>query len=221
MLTSSISGTHVSGTIGGTTYGVAKQVSLYAVKVLDADGSGTNSGVISGMNYVASDSKTRSCPNGSVANMSLGGSRSTAVNSAAASMVSAGVFLAVAAGNDGANAALYSPASESTACTVGATTKADALASYSNFGALVDILAPGTNILSSWIGSNSATNTISGTSMATPHITGLGAYILAFVGSKTPAQLCTYLQSISTKSTLSGVPSSTNNYLAFNGNPSG
>lgn len=197
------SGTHVAGTIGGTTYGVAKKVSLYAVKVLNASGSGTNSGVISGMNYVTTDSQSRSCPNGVVANMSLGGSKSTAVNTAAANMVSAGVFLAVAAGNDGANAASYSPASESTACTVGATTSADALASYSNFGALVDILAPGSNVLSSWIGSNSATNTISGTSMATPHITGLGAYYLALSGAKTPAALCAYVstQNILKKST--------------------
>ncbi|KAK9775386.1 putative Cuticle-degrading protease [Seiridium cardinale] len=231
-------GTHVAGTIGGTTYGVAKKVSLYAVKVLNASGSGTNSGVISGMNYVASDSQTRSCPKGVVANMSLGGSTSTAVNSAAASMVKAGVFLAVAAGNDGANAANSSPASEPTVCTVGATTSADALASYSNFGAVVDILAPGSNVLSAWIGSNSATNTISGTSMATPHITGLGAYFLALNGAKTPAALCTYfwipkgvndiltrshqqIQTTSTKNKITGVPSSTKNYLAFNGNPSG
>lgn len=219
-LTGDLSGTHVAGTIGGTTYGVAKKVSLFAVKVLNAQGSGTNSGVISGMNYVATDSQSRSCPKGTVANMSLGGSTSTAVNSAAAAMVQAGVFLAVAAGNDGANAANSSPASEPTVCTVGATTSADALASYSNFGALVDILAPGSNILSSWIGSNSATNTISGTSMATPHIAGLGAYLLALNGAQTPAALCAYIQSSSTKSKITGVPSSTKNYLAFNGNPS-
>lgn len=191
----SFSGTHVAGTIGGTTYGVAKKVSLYAVKVLNASGSGTNSGVISGMNFVATDSQSRSCPKGTVANMSLGGSTSTAVNSAAAAMVKAGVFLAVAAGNDGANAANSSPASEPTVCTVGATEKTDSLASYSNFGAVVDILAPGTNILSSWIGSSSASNTISGTSMATPHITGLAAYLLALQGAKTPAALCTYVSS--------------------------
>ncbi|KAH8666432.1 proteinase T-like protein [Xylariales sp. PMI_506] len=214
-------GTHVAGTVGGTTYGVAKKVSLYAVKVLNSQGSGTNAGVISGMNYVATDSQTRSCPKGAVANMSLGGSRSTAVNSAAAAMVQAGVFLAVAAGNDGQNAALSSPASEPSVCTVGATEKTDKLASYSNFGAVVDILAPGTNILSSWIGSNTATNTISGTSMATPHITGLGAYLLALSGAKTPAALCAYIQSLATKNAVSGVPSGTYNYLAFNGNPSG
>lgn len=128
---------------------------LYAVKVLDSSGSGTNSGVISGINFVASDAPTRSCS--SVANMSLGGSKSTAVNSAAAALVQAGVFLAVAAGNSAANAANYSPASETTACTVGATTNTDTLASYSNYGSVVDILAPGSSIVSSYIGSTSAT----------------------------------------------------------------
>lgn len=181
----------------------------------------TSSGVIAGMNYVTNDVKTRSCPNGSVANMSLGGSTSSAVNSAAAAMVNAGVFLAVAAGNDNANAANSSPASESTVCTVGATTSSDARASYSNYGAVVDIFAPGSNILSSWIGSTSATNTISGTSMATPHITGLGAYLLTLLGKKTPAALCAYIASTAQSGILSGIPSGTVNKLAFNGNPSG
>jgi subtilisin family serine protease len=173
------------------------------------------------MNYVTNDVKTRSCPKGAVANMSLGGSTSSAVNSAAAAMVKAGVFLAVAAGNDNTNAANSSPASESTVCTVGATTSSDARASYSNYGAVVDIFAPGSNILSSWIGSTSATNTISGTSMATPHITGLGAYLLALLGSKTPAALCAYIASTAQSGILSGIPSGTVNKLAFNGNPSG
>ncbi|PKS05395.1 hypothetical protein jhhlp_008771 [Lomentospora prolificans] len=213
-------GTHVAGTIGGSTYGVAKQTKLYAVKVLDANGSGTNSGVIAGINFVASDSKTRSCPKGVVANMSLGGSKSTAVNSAAAALVNAGVFLAVAAGNDNANAANYSPASEPSVCTVGATTSSDVRSSFSNYGSVVDIFAPGTSILSTWIGGTSATNTISGTSMASPHIAGLGAYLLAFLGKKTPAELCSYIASTSNKNLLSGIPSGTVNYLAFNGNPS-
>ncbi|KAK3326988.1 peptidase S8/S53 domain-containing protein [Cercophora scortea] len=213
-------GTHVAGTVGGSTYGVAKATKLYAVKVLDASGSGTNSGVIAGINFVATDSKTRSCPNGTVANMSLGGSKSTATNSAAAALVSAGVFLAVAAGNDNANAANYSPASESTACTVAASTSANAKASYSNYGALVDIWAPGTSVLSSWIGSTTATNTISGTSMATPHITGLGAYLLTLFGPKTPAALCAFIASTATSGLLTGVPSGTVNKLAFNSNPS-
>ncbi|KAK2599478.1 hypothetical protein N8I77_011230 [Diaporthe amygdali] len=208
-------GTHVAGTIGGSTYGVAKSVTLYAVKVLDSSGSGTNSGVISGINFVASDAPTRSCD--SVANMSLGGSKSTAVNSAAAALVNAGVFLAVAAGNSAANAANYSPASETSACTVGATTSSDALASYSNYGSVVDILAPGSSIVSSYIGSTSATATLSGTSMASPHVAGLGAYFLALVGSMTPAALCSYIQSNAVSGVISGVPSGTSNLLAYNG----
>ena len=214
-------GTHVAGTIGGSTYGVAKQTKLYAVKVLDASGSGTNSGVIAGMNYVATDAQTRSCPNGTVANMSLGGGSSSTVNSAARALVSSGVFLAVAAGNDNANAANYSPASESTVCTVGATTSTDARSSFSNYGAVVDIFAPGTSILSAWIGSTSATNTISGTSMATPHIAGLGAYLLALLGKRDPQALCSYIKSTANSGVLTGIPSGTVNQLAFNGNPSG
>lgn len=213
-------GTHVAGTIGSKTYGVAKATKLYAVKVLDASGSGSNSGVIAGINFAAQDQKTRSgCSGKSVANMSLGGSKSTAVNSAAASAVSAGLFMAVAAGNDGANAANYSPASEPTVCTVGATDSSDRIASFSNYGSVVDIFGPGVSILSTW--NNGGTNTISGTSMATPHIAGLGAYLLALEGSRTPAALCSRIQTLSNKNKISGVPSGTVNYLAFNGNPSG
>lgn len=214
-------GTHVAGTIGATTYGVAKRTRLYAVKVLDANGSGTTSGVIAGMNFVTTDSASRSCPNGTVANMSLGGGRSTSINNAARAMVNAGVFLAVAAGNENVDAANSSPASETTACTVGATTSGDARASYSNFGSVVDIYAPGSNILSTWIGGTSATNTISGTSMASPHVAGLGAYLLTLLGRRSPQQLCSYIVSTATPNVLSGIPSGTVNRLAFNGNPSG
>ncbi|KAI1074555.1 subtilisin-like protein [Whalleya microplaca] len=212
-------GTHVAGTIGSKTYGVAKKTSLYAVKVLDSSGSGTTSGVIAGINFVTTDVKTRSCPAGAVANMSLGGGVSSTLNAAAKALVNAGVFLAVAAGNDNSNAANSSPASEPTVCTVGATTSADARASYSNYGSVVDIFAPGTDVLSTW--NNGNTNTISGTSMATPHIAGLGAYLLALEGSKTPAALCSYIASTGNSGVLSGIPSGTVNVLAFNGNPSG
>jgi subtilisin family serine protease len=198
---------------------VAKKTKLYAVKVLDASGSGSNSGVIAGINFVANDAKTRSCPNGAVANMSLGGSRSTAVNAAAANAVSAGVFMAVAAGNDGADARNSSPASEPTVYTVGATDSSDRLASFSNYGSVVDILAPGVSILSTW--NNGGTNSISGTSMAAPHVAGLAAYILGFEGKKTPAALSSRLTTLSLKNKISGVPSGTVNNLAFNGNPSG
>jgi subtilisin family serine protease len=212
-------GTHVAGTIGSKTYGVAKKTKLYAVKVLDSSGSGTNSGVIAGINFVASDSKTRSCPNGAVANMSLGGSKSTAVNSATAGVVSAGVFMAVAAGNDGRDAANYSPASEPTAFTVGATDSSDAKASFSNYGSLVDVFAPGVSILSTW--NNGGTNSISGTSMATPHVAGLGAYLLGLEGKMTPAALGSRIVALANKNKITGLPSGTVNALAFNGNPSG
>ncbi|KAI1641636.1 subtilisin-like protein [Daldinia loculata] len=211
-------GTHVAGTIGSKTYGVAKKTKLYAVKVLDSSGSGSTSGVIAGMNYVTSDVKTRSCPAGAVANMSLGGGTSSSINSAAKAMINAGVFLAVAAGNDNQNAANSSPASEPSVCTVGATTSSDARASYSNYGSVVDIFAPGSSILSTW--NNGNTNTISGTSMATPHITGLGAYLLALEGTKSPQELCSYIASIASSGILSSIPSGTVNKLAYNGAPS-
>ncbi|KAL1591723.1 hypothetical protein SLS60_011722 [Paraconiothyrium brasiliense] len=209
-------GTHVAGTIGSKTYGVAKKTNLYAVKVLDSSGSGTNSGVIAGINFVASDVKSRSCPNGAVANMSLGGSKSTAVNSAAAGVVSAGVFLAVAAGNEAQSAANVSPASEPTVFTVGATDSSDAFASFSNYGSAVDGNAPGVSILSTW--NNGGTNTISGTSMASPHVAGLGAYLLALEGKVTPAALSSRIQTLSNKNKITGIPSGTPNYLVYNGN---
>ncbi|KAM7213734.1 Peptidase S8/S53 domain containing protein [Rhypophila decipiens] len=213
-------GTHVAGTVGGTKYGVAKKTKLYAVKVLNAQGSGSTSGVVAGMNFVVTDAQTRSCPNGTVVNMSLGGGSSTSINTAARAIVNAGHFLAVAAGNDNANAANSSPANEPLACTVGASTSGFARSSFSNYGSVVDIFAPGTSILSTWIGSTSATNTISGTSMASPHIAGLGAYLLTLYGKKTPAALCSYIQTLSTKNKLTGIPSGTVNYFAFNNNPS-
>jgi subtilisin family serine protease len=187
--------------------------------VLDASGSGSNSGVIAGINYVANDAKTRSCPNGAVGSMSLGGSKSTAVNSAVANAVTSGVFFAVAAGNDGADASRYSPASEVSAFTVGATDSSDRVASFSNYGTLVDIHAPGVSILSTWL--NGGTNTISGTSMATPHVAGVAAYILALEGKTSPAALSTRLTTLATKDKITGLKGSTKNYLAFNGNPSG
>ncbi|EPE06449.1 serine protease [Ophiostoma piceae UAMH 11346] len=216
-------GTHVAGTIGSSAYGVAKKTKLFAVKVLDGNGQGTNSGVIAGINYVAGEApkRTSQCPKGSVANMSLGGGTSSAVNKAAAALIDAGVFLAVAAGNESEDAKNSSPASEPSVCTVGATDSSDTLAEYSNFGSIVDILAPGTDILSTWIGSSTAKNTISGTSMATPHVAGLGAYLLGLGNvSSDPEALCAYIASSGLSGKISSVPSGTVNKLAFNGNPS-
>jgi subtilisin family serine protease len=206
-------GTHVAGTIGGTTYGVSKRTTLVAVKVLNSSGSGTTAGVVGGMDWVARDGRTRNCPNGVVVNMSLGGGFSSSINTAAAGIVNAGLFLAVAAGNEAQNAANVSPASYAGACTVGATDSSDRVASFSNFGAGVDIHAPGVNILSAW--PTSTTRTISGTSMASPHIAGLGAYFLG-LRAATPANLCSYLVSQGLSGRISGIRSGTPNILAQN-----
>lgn len=209
-------GTHVAGTIGGTTYGVAKKTKLFGIKVLDAQGSGSNSAVIAGMDFVASEAASADCPNGSVANMSLGGTRSSAVNAAAAALVDAGVFLAVAAGNESQDAENSSPASEPSVCTVGATDNRDNMSDFSNFGSVVDIFAPGTDITSAWIGGSDQSSTISGTSMASPHVAGLGAYLLG-LGSQSPSGLCSYIAETANTGVLSGLPSGTVNALAYNG----
>lgn len=209
-------GTHVAGTIGSKTYGVAKKTKLLAVKVLDAGGSGTFSGVIAGINFVTNDAKTRDCPKGSVANLSLGGGKNTAVNQAVAAGVASGVFFGVAAGNNNRDAANYSPASEPSACTVGASDVNDAKASFSNYGTLVDVFGPGVQVLSTW--NDGKTNSISGTSMATPHIVGLGAYLLAY--ENIPASsLCARIAELSHQGKITGLPSGTKNLLAFNGAP--
>ena len=186
-------GTHVAGTVGGTTYGVAKQVKIHPVRVLGCDGSGTNSGVIAGMDWV-----TANHVKPAVANMSLGGGASTATDDAVQRMHAAGVTVVVAAGNDNANACNYSPARAANAITVGSTTNTDARSSFSNFGTCLDIFGPGSNITSSWYTSSTATNTISGTSMASPHVAGVAALWLANNPAATPAQVATALINNST-----------------------
>ncbi|KAK0750708.1 peptidase S8/S53 domain-containing protein [Schizothecium vesticola] len=210
-------GTHVAGTIGGKDYGVAKKTQLFAVKVLNSGGSGTTAGVIAGIDFVTTDAPNRSCPNGTVANMSLGGGKSASINAAAAALVKSGVFLAVAAGNSDDDSSFYSPASEATACTVGATDVADARAWFSNYGTLVDVFAPGVDVLSTWIGGVNETNIISGTSMAAPHIAGLGAYLLALGGPKSPTDLCDFIRTSGTQGVITDLPSGTVNSLAYNG----
>ncbi|KAJ3095148.1 subtilisin-like serine protease [Phlyctochytrium planicorne] len=203
------SDTDVAGTVGSNTYGVAKKVTLHAVKVLDASGSGTNSGVIAGVNYVATKGKSGSVK--VVANMSLGGGASTALDSAVSAAISAGVAFAIAAGNSAADACNSSPSRVSTAFTVGATSSTDGFASFSNYGSCVDILAPGVNILSTWTGSS--TNTISGTSMATPHVAGVLALLAGLKTYTSVASLLADAVSLTAKSKISSVPSGTVNYL--------
>lgn len=181
-------GTHVAGTVGGTTYGVAKGVTLKAVRVLNCSGSGTTAGVVAGVDWVASN-HAANAP--AVANMSLGGGISTALDNAVANAIADGVTFAIAAGNSNRDACRFSPARVASAITVGATTSTDARASYSNYGSCLDIFAPGSSITSAWYTSPTATNTISGTSMATPHTAGVAALYLGVQGngSKSPQQV--------------------------------
>lgn len=204
-------GTHVSGTVGGTTWGVAKQVSLVPVRVLDCRGSGTWSGVIAGIDWVAGNTALRPA----VANMSLGGGKSAAVNAAVAGAVVKGVTMVVAAGNSSADACNYSPASEPSALTVGATTSGDARASYSNYGICLDFFAPGSSITSAWNSSSSATNTISGTSMASPHVTGAAALAVQANPGATPTAIGWFLVSSATPNRIGSVGSGSPNLLLY------
>jgi len=197
-------GTHVAGTVAGVSYGVAKKSTVIAVKVLDCQGSGSWTAVIKGVEYTANSANRKNAK--AIANMSLGGGFNKALNDAVAAAVQSGVTFAVAAGNSNDNACLYSPASEATAISVGASdisneisSQKDVRAYYSNFGSCVDIFAPGTLIKSAWYTSNTATNTISGTSMATPHIAGVAALYLAENPSATPQEIELFLVSQSTQ----------------------
>lgn len=183
-------GTHVATTIAGTTYGVAKAAKIVAVRVLDNNGSGTTAGVVAGIDWVTAH-HAAGAP--AIANLSLGGGASTTLDNAVKKSIADGVTYAVAAGNSGANASSSSPARVAAALTVGATDSADAKASWSNYGSVLDLFAPGVSITAGWNTSDTATNTISGTSMATPHVAGAAAVYLAGHPSATPAQVATAL----------------------------
>jgi aqualysin 1 len=203
-------GTHVSGTIGGSTFGVAKAVRLFAVRVLNCQGSGTNSGVIAGVNWVTAHHISPA-----VANMSLGGGVSTALDSAVTNSINSGVTYAIAAGNSNTNAANSSPARVGAAITVGSSTQSDARSSFSNFGSVVDIFAPGSGITSAWATSNTATNTISGTSMATPHVAGVAARYLQTHTTASAATVRNAIVAAANLNRLSGIPTGTANRLLF------
>ncbi len=195
-------GTHVAATIGGTTYGVAKDVALVAVRVLDCAGSGTTSGVIAGLDWVATNKVANS-----VANMSLGGGASTALDTAVTNLINAGVTVVVAAGNSNKDACRTSPARVPAAITVAASDQNDVFASFSNWGSCVDIIAPGVAITSAWI--NSAIRTISGTSMAAPHVAGAVARNLS--AGFTPTQVLTEAST----NKITSVPRKTVNKLLY------
>lgn len=203
-------GTHVAGTIAGSTYGVAKNANIVGVRVLSCRGSGSNSGVIAGIDWVADHASGPS-----VANMSLGGGKSTALNSAVARAVDSGIAFVVAAGNDNGNACSKSPASEPKAITVGSTTSNDSRSSFSNYGNCLDIFGPGSSIKSAWIGSNSATKTISGTSMAAPHVAGVAALYLDKNAGLSPTQLAAALASNSTKNKVRDAKNGSPNNLVY------
>jgi subtilisin family serine protease len=209
-------GTHVAGTVGGSTYGVAKGVRLVAVRVLDCSGSGTTSGVVAGIDWVTADHTSGPA----VANMSLGGGVSTTLDNAVSRSIGDGVTYAVAAGNDSANACNGSPSRVAAAITVGSTTSTDARSSFSNFGSCVDVFAPGSSITSSWYTSDTATNTISGTSMATPHVVGAAALYLAGAPSASPATVASAIASSATPNVVGNAGSGSPNKLLFT-NPTG
>jgi subtilisin family serine protease len=205
-------GTHVSGTVGGATYGIAKNVRLVAVRVLDCNGSGTTSGVIAGIDWVTAD-HAAGAP--AAANMSLGGGASTSLDNAVINSINDGVTYGIAAGNSNADACNYSPARAGPALTVAATTSTDARASFSNYGTCVDIFAPGSSITSAWYTSSTATNTISGTSMATPHVVGAAALYLQTNPTATPAQVEAALEGNATTGRVTSAGTGSPNLLLY------
>jgi subtilisin family serine protease len=210
-------GTHVAGTVGGSTYGVAKAMTLVAVRVLSCSGSGTTSGVIAGVDWVTGN---HASGQPAVANMSLGGGASSALDSAVRNSIADGVSYAIAAGNGNRggvaqNACNYSPARVSEAMTVSATDRTDTKASWANYGSCVDWFAPGVSVTSAWYSSDTATNTISGTSMATPHTAGVAALYLQGHTGASPASVRSALYANATKSVVRSPGSGTPNALLF------
>ncbi|NYS18704.1 S8 family peptidase [Streptomyces sp. SJ1-7] len=205
-------GTHVAGTVAGTAYGVAKKAKIVGVRVLNNQGSGTTAQVVAGIDWV-----TANAVKPAVANMSLGGGADSVLDAAVQRSINAGITYAVAAGNESTNANTKSPARVADAITVGSTTNTDARSSFSNYGAVVDIFAPGSSITSAWNTSDSATNTISGTSMASPHVAGAAALYLADNPGSTPAQVSAGLVAAATTGVVGNPGSGSPNRLLYVG----
>jgi subtilisin family serine protease len=205
-------GTHVAGTIGSATYGVAKSVGIVGVRVLDCEGSGTISQVIAGIDWVTSHHQPG---HPAVANMSLGGGPAEALDTAVRNSIVDGVSYAVAAGNDGTDACEFSPARVAEAMTIGATAKTDARASFSNLGGCLDLFAPGEDITSTWNTTDTATNTISGTSMATPHVAGAAALYLQVNHAATPKAVSDQLVNAATPGVVTDPGSGSPNQLLY------
>ena len=208
-------GTHVAGTVGGSTFGVAKAVRLVAVRVLDCRGSGSSSGLLAGIDYVVRQ-KTANPSRPMVANMSLGfGGVVSSIDNAVTNAIAAGISFVIAAGNSNIDACGVSPARTPNAITVGSTTSTDQRSSFSNFGSCVDIFAPGSNITSAWHTGNSVTNTISGTSMASPHVAGVVALYLAGNPTATPSAVTSALNTAATTGAVINAGTNSPNRLLF------
>jgi subtilisin family serine protease len=205
-------GTHVASTVGGSAYGVAKNAKLYAVRVLSCSGSGSTAGVIAGVDWVTNNHQKPA-----VANMSLGGGADRAMDDAVRRSVAAGITYVLAAGNDNANACGSSPARTAEAITVGATTNTDARASFSNFGECVDIFGPGHQITAAWYGNDTETKTISGTSMASPHVAGVAALYLGNNPNASPNDVAKALTDNATPGKVGTPGLCSPNKLAFTG----
>ncbi len=203
-------GTHVAGTIGGATWGVAKSVRLVPVRVFGCTGGSANSTIIAGIDWVRANAVKPA-----VANMSLGGGASSATDTATNNLINSGVTVVVAAGNDNADACNYSPARVANAITVGSTASNDSRSSFSNFGSCVNIFAPGSSIRSAWYTSTTATNTISGTSMASPHVAGAAVLVLAADNAASPATVRSRIYTKATTNVLSGIGSGSPNRLLY------
>lgn len=211
-------GTHVAGTTAGTIYGIAKSATLIPVRVLDCSGSGSNSGVIAGLDWIVAHHISGKA---AVVNMSLGGGASTALDTAVQNVINDGIVMVVAAGNSNVDACSTSPARATNALTVGATGQysagesTDSRSSYSNYGPCLDIFAPGSRITSSWIGGSTATNTISGTSMASPHVAGVAAVLFGRYPGSTASEIASMLLTSATPNVVIGPGTGSPNYLLY------